>query len=136
MLKQLNTVDEVSTFFEELETKVNWKMQRARMYGMAFEYQQQDNKEKEIEKQVESQYRRILKTTIISDDLAIVEAESKINKDKEISYYPVVKGKFHNEGCMTFDEALVLAISRKYNSERNAPSMIYNMLRMDMVNKL
>jgi hypothetical protein len=135
MLKQLNTVDEISEFFEELETKVNWKMQRARMYGMAYDYQQQEIQEKEVEEKVESKFRRILKTTIISEGMAIVEAESTINKDKEINFYPVVFGKYHNECCMTFDEALVLAISRKYGQSHNAPSMIYNMLRMDLANK-
>lgn len=131
MLKDLQTVTEIDQFFEELETKANWKMQRAQIYGLAHDYQQQLAKEKEIEKQVESQYRRIIRTTIISDDMAIVEAESKLT-NKETNYYPVVFGKFHNESCMTFDEALVLALSRKYGQDQFAPAMIYNMLRMDL----
>lgn len=135
MLKPLDSVTEIDEYFVELETKANWRMQRARIYGMAQEYQEQREYEKKIEEQVESQYRRILKTTIISDDLAIVEAQSTHSKGKEINYYPVVMGKFYNESCMTFDEALVLAISRKYNQPNYAPAMIYNMLRMDLANK-
>ncbi|GAA4879784.1 hypothetical protein GCM10023310_69950 [Paenibacillus vulneris] len=131
MLKDLQTVPEIDQFFEELETKANWKMQRAQIYGLAHDYQQQLEKEKEIEKQVESKYRKIIKTTIISEDMAIVEAESKLG-EIETNYYPVVFGKFHSESCMTFDEALVLALSRKYGQDRFAPAMIYNMLRMDL----
>jgi len=132
MLKELSNIEEINAFFEELLQKPSGQINRARIYGMAYDQQQQLAKEQEIEKQVESKYRRIVKTTIISDDMAIVEAVSRLNNKEETNFYPVIRGKYHAECCMSFDEALVMALSYKYHQERCAPQMIYNMLRMDI----
>jgi len=131
MLKELNNTDEVGLFFEELEKGQFSKIKKAQIYGMAYESQQRRKKEEEIEKQVESKYRRIINTTVISDDIAIVEAETKLG-DNEINFYPLVEGKFHNESCLTFDEALILALTRKYTMSNQFAPAIYNMLRMDL----
>lgn len=133
MLKELNSIQEIDKFFdEELPQKPNWRFQRAQIYGMAREYGILQQKESEIEKLVERDYRRVLNCTIVSDDIAIVEAEARIGGDKEVAYYPVVFGKALHENCPNFDEALVLALCHKYGFDRFAPQMIYNMLRMDL----
>ncbi|ALS22215.1 hypothetical protein [Paenibacillus naphthalenovorans] len=130
MLKDLD-IEEIQVFFRDLLSKDTGKFQLAQIYGMAKAWQEQREREELIEKQIERRTRRIIKTIIISDDLAIVEAEVTINNSKEISYYPVVNGKFHSESRMTFDEALLLGFCRKYNNER-FDLAIYNMLRMDL----
>ncbi|KZE65115.1 hypothetical protein AV545_04115 [Paenibacillus jamilae] len=130
MLKDLE-FKEIPKFFSELSKKETGNFQLARIYGMANSWLEQREKEEVIEKLVEQDYRRVVKTTIICDDLAIVEAEVRLNKTKETTFYPVVNGKFHNESRMTFDEALLLGFCRKYNNER-FDSAIFNMLRMDM----
>lgn len=133
MLKDLKSVTEIDKFFdEELPKKANWRFQRAQIYNMAREYQIRRQKESEIEKLVEKDYRRVINCTIVSDDIAIIEAESRVGSNNEILYYPVVFGKALHESCMNFDEALILAICHKYGFDRHAPQMIYNMLRMDL----
>jgi hypothetical protein len=132
MLERLKTSDEVEEYFNKSYEKELGIVHRSQLYDSAYNYEQQQLKEKEIEKQVESKYRRITRTVIISESLAVVEAISVINDSSEICYYPVVEGKYHNESFMSFDEALVAAITRKYTHATQFTHAIYNMLRMDL----
>jgi len=132
MLNNLHNIDEIEEFFKQSYEQSNGKIHRAQLYGMAFNMQEHQNKIKDIEKLIESKFRNIINTTIISDDIAIVEAKSKLGTGEEINFYPVVMGKFHNEVAMSFDEALITAIVRKYTNSTSFTPAIYNMLRMDL----
>lgn len=131
MLKELE-FDEIQKFFEELDSKPNSKLQKAQLYGMALREQERRGQEANVEATMSQNYRYVRKTTVISKDMAIVEADTKINKESEILYYPVVNGRYVKQSFMSFDEALVYCLCKKYNQEYHAPSMIYNMLRMDL----
>ncbi|WP_372011367.1 hypothetical protein NBRC13296_12440 [Paenibacillus chitinolyticus] len=130
MLKDLS-FEEIPKFFEDLARKDTGRFQLSRIYGMAKSFLEQREKEEAIEKLIVKDYRSIVNTTIISEDLAIVEAEVRLNKGKETAFYPVVDNKFFNESRSTFDEALLLGFCRKYSGERY-DSAIFNMLRMDL----
>ncbi|EGL17474.1 MULTISPECIES: hypothetical protein [unclassified Paenibacillus] len=130
MLKDLS-FEEISKFFEELATKDTGRFQLSRIYGMAKTFLEQREKEEEIEKLIVNDYRSAVNTTIISEDLAVVEVEVRLNKTKEIAFYPVVDNKLIKESRNTFDEALLLGFCKKYNNEKY-DSAIFNMLRMDL----
>ncbi|WP_339304460.1 hypothetical protein NST33_18250 [Paenibacillus sp. FSL L8-0435] len=132
MLERLKSTDEVEEYFKNTYEYELGKVHRVQLYDSAYNHEQQKMKEKEIEKQVDSKFRRITKTVIISDSLAVVEAISVFNDNTEICYYPVVEGKYHNESFMSFDEALLAAITRKYTHGTQFTHAIYNMLRMDL----
>ncbi|MFB5759056.1 hypothetical protein [Paenibacillus medicaginis] len=134
MLKEMG-FDGIKKFFDELEDAPNSKFQKVQLYGMLLHSQRIRLAETEVERKIESDHRRILETTIISDTMAIVEAETKINKGTETLYYPVVNGVYVKESFISFDEALVFCLCKKYGQELHAPAMIYNMLRMDLKNE-
>lgn len=127
MLKNLTTLDEINVFFSELEKKPRWDSIRAQLYGMAYTQQEVQEKEREICSLISSKHFKVLDCKIINEDFAIISA----NNGSELVYLPVVNGTYIKEACLSFDEALILCLCKKYGQERCAPPMIFNMLRMD-----
>ena len=140
MLENFKTVSEIINFFKEklqqIETEPSAKLSLARLYHMAFSYQEKMTEEDKIKKLFDEKdtllgiKNPVQNVTIVNDEIAIVETKEHWNNKRKTYFYAVVNGKKHFECAKTFDYALILAISLKYGEEKCAPKMIYNMLNM------
>lgn len=135
MLKELN-FEEIQEYFKELENHPTSKIQKAKLYGMARFYQEEEEKKSEINKLMgEDRKKKILDTIIISDSIAIIKTLERWTGEEREVYRPVVNGKFTMDCSYDLDYAIVIALANKYNEGNAAPRMIYNMLRMDQFDK-
>lgn len=133
MLKELNSIDEIKEYFEELDKKPMSDFRKARLYGMAKSYQDLMEREKPIIDYYEKcRNSRASEIYIISEDIIIVKEERKSNnsKDNRIFYVAFLNDKIINEYSDSFDFALIIAISSKYK-EPMASRYISKMLKMN-----
>ncbi|HCL4479910.1 TPA: hypothetical protein N2D99_001977 [Clostridium botulinum] len=135
MLKDLK-FEEIVKFFKDIPNNQMGDITKSQIYTLAYNEQERRAKEEVINNTISgSKIKRIVNTSIISKDIAIIETIEKWNEKKEHIFHPIVKGKKISEVSNNFDYALLIALSNKYGQGNHAPSMIYNMLRMDKLDK-
>lgn len=132
MLKDLRSVEEIGTFFKELESKPAGKIHQARIYGMAYRMQEIEQKEQEFEEIYKKSHKKdyVLNVTILGDGMAILEVEHRFNGENEIRYSIIVDKKLHYQYTENFDQAVLLALCVKYGYE-SFHEAIVNMLKME-----
>ncbi|MBP1309207.1 hypothetical protein JOD82_002227 [Paenibacillus sp. 1182] len=136
MLQDFQGTDEIVSYFKDLMERENGKYALARIFGMAKRYEEEQNKKNEIEKELMLSIGEcVLDTTIVNDDIAIVEIQRKQKEGNWVYFQPVIHGRRYHEVSETFDYALILALGKKYDVSSFAPQAICNILQMDEYEK-
>lgn len=113
MLKDLD-FNEAAKYVTELGCSENNLMGKVNFYNLAKEESIRNEREKEIKELFKNW--SAVSVTLISDDISIVKGKFN-KKDDEYIYSAIVNGKKVMETCTeTFDQALLLALMKKYNS--------------------
>ncbi|MFF2531283.1 hypothetical protein ACFVS2_20485 [Brevibacillus sp. NPDC058079] len=132
MLKDIQGAEDVVTYMKELLDKPNGKYQLARICGMAHMYEEQQEKENQIEEILNlSRRERAVETTLLGDSMAIVQVEKRTENGVVTYFHPVVNGKRSFEVAETLDHAVVIALGQKYGVGQYAPQAIRAILQMD-----
>jgi hypothetical protein len=115
----------VNKFFEELNSKTTFV--KGTFYAMA----KRENERNELENAIRERYSRqndVSDVTIVSEDIAILKFGYA---EKQIYYMAYVDGDLVREtSTYTFDEALLLAVLKKYYKNVGAFSFIAKALGM------
>lgn len=129
MMKELNTIEEITQYFEDMLNKnLGGKVQLAQIYGaakMQFDLLEKENK---VRKEIDSRYYQIVEIHVINDDFQIAEIVNKSNNEKWFSMYYQYESL--HEFADTYDKALIGLIAQKYQNNTRAAEYIGNMLKM------
>lgn len=124
--------EQILKLFEDCMSgkKLNGKYQLLQIYGSYEREQEENEKNKPLDEQLEKHHRR---HTIhrISDDMAIVEYHEKMfERDIESWFSPALGGRISGNVYDSFDKALIALVAMK-SSDIQASEYIFKMLGME-----
>jgi hypothetical protein len=121
MLKDLNSVEEIKEFFNNLEEKPMADMHKARIYGMAQSYQEQEEKLNPIREYYEKdKNRKVIDIFSLGDEYQFVKYKILINREeKETLWTAFINYKPIDMSTHTLEEIMIIAIAEKYEGSNS-----------------
>jgi hypothetical protein len=121
MLKEINDINEVEQFFEQLvndKEVLGRKVKMAQIYGAALRWQEQDNEANKASKDFDDKRYHVEDHFKVSDNIWIIVLIK--NDNKETWFCPVVNGKSIHEMFDTIERAIVGAVSYNLTGRTDA----------------